>query len=221
MKILSMLSILALSALLPESAQTAPAGDWRPRVVAFGEEHLKHPAWGAAHSRRDYELARELAREAGLEVDDDVLFAAAWLHDMGAFEPFRQPDVDHADRASALVGDLLTGFGFPAEKIGKVRRAIETHMYFRDPGADPEAVVLHDADTLDFLGSIGVARVLAITGTHPWAPDLPGAVATIRKNAQELGARVVTKPARQRAEKRAAEMQSFLETIEKETGAGL
>jgi uncharacterized protein len=221
MKTLAILPIVVLSTLLPASTQTAPAGNWRSRVVAFGEEHLKHPAWGVAHSRRDYELARELAGEAHTEVDDDVLFAAAWLHDIGAFEPFRQPDVDHADRASALVGDLLTGFGFPPEKIGKVRRAIETHMYSRDPGADPEAIFLHDADTLDFLGSIGIARILAITGTHRWASDLPGAVATIRKHAQELGARLVSKPARQRAEKRIAEMQSFLETIEKETGAGL
>jgi uncharacterized protein len=214
-----LLSILFLLTLLP--GPSAFAADWRPQVVAFAEEHLKHPAWGVAHSRRVYALATELAGEAKVAVDDDVLFAAAWLHDMGAFEPYRQPDVDHADRASALVGDLLLGFGFPAEKIGKVRHAIETHMYFREPGAEPEALFLHDADTLDFLGSIGVARILAITGTHRWAPDLPGAVATIRTHARELGTKVVSKPAQQRAAQRIKEMERFLETLDTETGAGL
>jgi len=83
---------------------------------SFAAEHFKQPAWGYSHSSRDYALARDLAASDGVTIDDDVLFAAAYLHDMAAFEPWADPNADHADVAARLVHTVLEGTGFPMAK---------------------------------------------------------------------------------------------------------
>src|SRR5689334_10964519 len=89
------------------AAEEAAAGDWHKVVVQFAQQHLKNPAWGYSHSVRDYQLARELAAADHVKLDDDVLFAAAYLHDMAAFEPWEKSGVDHADQAAAIVDTIL------------------------------------------------------------------------------------------------------------------
>ncbi len=61
----------------PQRPAIAARADWRAAVRQFAEANLQHPAWGASHSLRDYELAKELAAEDRVTLDDDVLFAAA------------------------------------------------------------------------------------------------------------------------------------------------
>ena len=95
----------------------------------------------------------------------DVLFAASFLHDMAAFPPWEDTKADHSDVGARLVDSVLKGTGFPMEKIDAVRGAIRTHMYYRDP-VGPEALYLHDADALDWLGAIGVARIMALVDPH-------------------------------------------------------
>ncbi len=157
-----------------KTAGEAPA--WRETVRKFSAEHFKNPAWGYTHSVRDYELARSLAASDHITLDDDVLYAAAYLHDMAAFPPWAKPQVDHADEAAAVVDTVLKGTGFPMSKIDAVRGAIRTHMYQRDP-VGPEALYLHDADALDWLGAIGVARIIALVdpngGKGPCASVIP------------------------------------------------
>lgn len=71
------------------AAQSAPeTPNWRAIVDKFAQDHFNNPAWGYSHSRRDYELARELAAADHVALDDDILYAAAYLHDMAAFEPW-------------------------------------------------------------------------------------------------------------------------------------
>jgi hypothetical protein len=64
--------------------------DWRAAVRQFAEANLKHPTWGASHRVRDYELAKVLAAADHVTLDDDVLHAAAYLHDVAAIAPFRK-----------------------------------------------------------------------------------------------------------------------------------
>ena len=49
------------------------------------------------------------------------------LHDIAAFPAYAKKDVDHADRALELVGDILKDAGFPMEKLPAVQSAIRTH----------------------------------------------------------------------------------------------
>lgn len=114
----------------------------------FAQQHFKHLARDISHSGRDYELAHALAAAVHVTLDDDVLYAAAYLHDIAAFAAYAKPDVDHADEAARIVDTILAGTGFPMSKIDAVRGAIRTHMFEREP-VGPEANYLYDTDALD------------------------------------------------------------------------
>lgn len=226
----SALALVAAVLISPAFAQTpppaaTPAGialdtPWKEAVFKFATEKLQHSAWGVSHSERDYLMASRLAAESKLTIDTDVLFAAAFLHDVGAFDAFRKDGVDHTDRAAELAPDILAGAGFPAAKAPAVQDAVRNHMYYRANAGNPEAIVLHDADTLDFLGAIGVARIMSLTTRHRWATDLATAVKTIEGFNTDLPPKLMTNAARKLAPGRVAESKAFLESLKAETEDG-
>jgi uncharacterized protein len=193
------------------------APDWRAAVRAFAEAHLQHTAWGPAHARRDYESTLMLARAENLAVDDDALYAAAYLHDMGGIPPYAIPGVDHGDRSVQLVDSVLRDAGFPMEKAALVKEIIDHHQYYRPPDTLRVAVLFRDADILDFLGAIDVARILSLTTREKFTPDLPHAVAVIRQNMLEMPARLQSATAKREGERRVQEMQRFLDALSTET----
>lgn len=202
-------------------ATTTPAGipldsPWRRTVYEQAHGHFLHPSWGWRHSERNYVLGMALARAEGLTVDPDVLFAAAFLHDWGGIEPFASPGVDHAVRSVELAEPFLTEAGFPMEKFSAVRAAILGHMYDKEPDG-PGAVVLHDADALDFLGALGAARLLAATGTRP---DYDQALGRIERFAVDIPPRLKTATAQEMATHRIAAMTEFLAEVRRETPEG-
>jgi HD domain len=200
---------------LPAGADNA-AADWHSTVRDFAAKHFKNPAWGYSHCGRDYALARELAAADHVTLDDDVLFAAAYLHDMAAFAPWEKPKLDHSDVAADIVDSVLKGTGFPMAKIDAVRGAIRTHMYYRDP-VGPEALYLHDADALDWLGAIGVARIMALVDPNGGDPDGPKAVAMLEDNLKTVPQRVLSPAGRGRVAPRAAELRQFIADLRRET----
>ena len=204
------ISIAAASA----SAPAAP--DWRATVREFAATHFKHPAWGYSHNVRDYALARELAAADQVSLDDDVLFAAAYLHDIAAFAPWEDPKVDHSDVGARVIDSVLKGTGFPMKKIEAVRGAIRTHMYYREP-LSPEALYLHDADALDWLGAIGVARIFALVDPHGGNPNGPKALALLSDNFNKVPEHVLSPAGRARVAQRKAEVEKFLVDLRRET----
>lgn len=213
----SLISLSAISASATE--QVTESGipldkPWKEAIYDFAKTHLRHPAWGWSHSERDYRTALELSRAERLAVDEDVLFAAAFLHDMGAVDPYALDKVEHALRSTQVSEEVLSKAGFPMEKFPAVKDAILGHMYDAVPAKRAEAVCLHDADTLDFMGTIGVARLLAITGD---APTFRGAINTIENGQRDLASKLITKAARMLSVQRIAEMKHFLETLGAET----
>jgi HD superfamily phosphodiesterase len=194
----------------------ASAADWRATLRELAAQHFKNPAWGYSHCARDYSLARELAAADHVALDDDVLFAAAYLHDMAAFAPWEKPKLDHSDVAADIVDTVLKGTGFPMAKIDAVRGAIRTHMYYREP-AGPEALYLHDADALDWLGAIGVARVIALVDPNGGDPDGPKAVKMLEDNLKNVPARVLSPAGRAMVPPRSAELAAFLDELRRES----
>jgi hypothetical protein len=197
-------------------AAEPPSDGWRAHVRSFAAEHFHNPAWGYSHCERDYALARELAAADGVRLDDDVLFAAAFLHDIAAFEPWEKPKVDHADEGARIADTILKDTGFPMAKIEAVRGAIRTHMFARDP-VGPEAVYLHDADALDWLGAIGVARIIALVDPNGGSPDGPKAAAMLADNLAKVPSRVISPAGRARVPERQAELAQFLKNLRHET----
>lgn len=197
---------------------TASDAAWRETVRQFAAQHFKNPAWGYSHSVRDYELAKRLAAADHVALDDDVLFAAAYLHDMAAFAPWdrEKEGIDHADEGARVVDTVLKNTDFPSAKIAAVRNAIRTHMFDRKP-VGAEAVYLHDADALDWLGAIGVARVMALVDPNGGDPDGPKAVKMLEHNLARVPDGVVSPAGRKRLPTLRQELADFLEDLRRET----
>jgi hypothetical protein len=201
-------------------AQPAPAEgtstDWHTTVRNFAAEHFKNPAWGFSHCQRDYALARQLAAADHVVLDDDVLYAAAYLHDMAAFPPWADAKLDHSDIGAAKVDSLLKDTGFPMAKIDAVRGAIRTHMFYRDP-KQPEALYLHDADALDWLGAIGVARIIALVDPNGGDPTGPKSIKMIEDNLAAVPSRVLSPAGKALLPIRQAETEAFLKQLRSES----
>ena len=206
------------AACAPATAARGPsAPDWRDNIRAFAEAHLQHSAWGPAHGRRDYATTLALARAEGIAVDTEALYAAAYLHDMGGLPPYAVPGVDHGDRSIQLVDSVLRDAGFPMEKAPLVKEIIDHHQYYRPPDTLAVAILFRDADILDFMGTIDVARIVSLTTREQFTPDLSPAIEVIRRHMAEMPGRLQTAAAKREGQHRVAEMQQFLEQLSAES----
>ena len=209
------------------ASTTTPTGipvdsGWRAQVYDFAKRNAIHPAWGIAHSERDYQVTKVIAAEEGLTVDDDVLFAAAFLHDIGGIGSFAKKDVDHAVRSVQVIEPLLPTWGFPMEKWPQVKEMILGHTYYGPKPSAPMALAFRDADVLDFLGNIGVARILAVT-EEPGFSDggtLKPTVSTLKSFATDMAGKCSLSCCQRMAVKRNNELKQFLNVLDDETFAG-
>ena len=197
-------------------SSNAPEPAWRQIVRKFAHDHFKNPAWGYSHCVRDYALAREMAATDQVMLDDDVLFAAAYLHDIAAFKPWEKEKLDHSDVGAKAIDLVLKGTDFPEAKLNAVRGAIRTHMYYRDP-VGPEALYLHDADALDWLGAIGVARIFGLVDPNGGKPTGPDAVKWLEEDMAKVPAKIVSPAGRALIASRLAEEKQFLDNLRKES----
>lgn len=100
--------------------------EWRASARKLALEHFKNPAWGYSHSQRDYALAKELADEDKVTLDDDVLYASSLLHDIAAFEPWADAKRDHSDVGADLVDSILGKTKVPGRVISPAGKARQT-----------------------------------------------------------------------------------------------
>jgi uncharacterized protein len=209
--------VLALATAAPAQTATGIPLDapWKVTIYELARAKFHHPAWGWQHSERNYDIAVQLAKGDGLAIDTDVLFAAAFLHDMSAFMPCADTKMEHGECAAQQSGAILIKAGFPIEKLSAVQAAERGHMYYSKPGSQPEAIVLHDADSLDFLGDIGAARMLSLTGEN--AESFARAVKTLRTFVRDIPPALITKTAQTMGAERAAELTRFLDALNVQT----
>ena len=191
--------------------------DWRANVRAFAESHLQHTAWGPAHGLRDYELTRKLAAAEGVAFDDDALYAAAYLHDMGGLPPYALPGVDHGDRSAQLADSILRDTGFPMDKAPLVKEIMSHHQYYRPADTLAIAKLFRDADILDFMGAIDVVRIVSLTTRERPAMDLPHAIQALRQQMDQMPKLLQSEAARREGVRRTAEMKAFLDALATET----
>jgi len=199
------------------------AESWRRSVVEYIRGEAQ-PADKFGHQPRLYALACRIGE--GLEFDDDVLFAAAWMHDLGVFLGHRPSDLeqlarwDHVPYTIARSRELLAGWGFPAEKLDQVGEAIRTHQP-QDEAMALEAVLLRDADILEQLGAMGALRALAKVGRDSRYPTFSSAVEALRGAKRTLPGKLRTQSARHLAETRVETLKSLLGAIEEEADGNL
>ena len=229
---LKMALLVAAAVAVPVVTQAAPSAaapavsatgipldaPWKVKLYEMAHSQFHHPAWGWQHSERDYRMALRLARGDHLHVDRDALFAAAFLHDMAAFRPCADRKMEHGACAALQSPAILRRIGFPMSKIAVVQQAERGHMFYSNPGSNPTAIVLHDADSLDFLGDIGAARMISLTGAK--SASFAPAVRTLRKFLKVIPPRLITRTARRIGRRRVAQLRRFLDALRRQTYDG-
>lgn len=130
-------------------------------------------AHDALHLRRVYVWALRLAPEAG--VDADLAGATALVHDLSAI-PKDSPDrAAGGERAALMAAEPLIGAGYdPETEVPAILEAVRTSSWSRgfEP-TTPLGALLQDADRLDAIGAVGIARCFA-TGQRMSRPEAPG-----------------------------------------------
>ena len=180
------------------------------------------------HCRRVWTLCRRIADGEGVAVDRLVLLAGAYLHDI-VNPPKDSPGRSRASRLSAQrASELLTELGFPEVKVPGVSHEIAAHSFSATIVAETiEAQILQDADRMEALGAIGLARVFYVAGRigsrlfdpeDPFAerrpPDDRGfAVDHFKLKLLRLPAQMNTRTARRVAAERAAVLERYLEDL--------
>ena len=115
------------------------------------------------HMLRVTQLGIRIAQAEGADVE--IVRAAALLHDIPVAGSVRSA---HHVAAADYAADLLLAAGMDASRIDQVVHCIQAHRY-RDRAIRPqtlEAKCLYDADKLDSIGAIGVARAFSHAGSH-------------------------------------------------------
>ncbi|QID18386.1 HD domain-containing protein [Nitrogeniibacter mangrovi] len=189
------------------------------------------PAHDLAHVQRVVDTARRLAQAEGADLE--VVIPAAWLHDCVSL-PKNHPERHLASRqAAAMARDFLREHGVTEPRLGAIAHAIEAHSFSAGIAATTlEAQVVQDADRLDALGAVGIARCLLTGGAigRPlYAPDDPFCVQREPDDAHfcidhfyrklfAIGATLHTASARTEAAGRLTFMRQFLVQLGLETG---
>lgn len=199
-------------------------------VKREAEAYYRHSHHDRSHVERVCKLALRIAGEVGQPVDLDVLRAAALLHDVARAMEDEGLVEDHAREGARIAREILWRVGFPESKIEKVAYCIEAHRFRSGVKAETiEAQILQDADRLDMLGAVGIARVFARAGwsnvplhdpSKPPKPAYDGRSETAINHLYEKILRIRdtlnTEPARRIAEGRHRFVEEFIERFLKE-----
>jgi uncharacterized protein len=199
------------------------ASGWRKSVEAYiRAEALPKDKFG--HQPRLYALACRIGE--GMEYDDDILFAAAWMHDLGVFLGHRPEDREqlarweHVTYTIARTRELLPGWGFPVEKLAGVEEAIRTHQA-KDEPVLVEAVLLRDADILEQLGAIGIMRAVVKVGRDTRYETFSSVIPVLRRALEQLPRQLCLGISKELAAPRVEHIRSFIASVEAEAGADL
>jgi len=116
------------------------------------------------HTMRVYHLCEHIGSVEG--ADMFILRLAALLHDIARpLQDKSKGKLCHAKEGAIVAGKILVSLGVDVNVINEVKHCIETHRFRNDDVPETiEAKILYDADKLDSIGSIGIARTYVFAG---------------------------------------------------------
>ena len=164
----------------------------------------------AAHTLRVYQNAMALANLLP-DCDRGVVALAALLHDADDHKLF-----DTKDNANTRT--FLKGQGVPREKADRICEAVNSVSFSQNRGKRPrtlEGQIVQDADRLDAIGAVGIARTFAYGGEH--GRSLEESIAHFHEKLLLLKDEMNTEAARKIAERRHTFMEEFLREYSLET----
>ncbi|MCB2134559.1 MAG: HD domain-containing protein [Rhodobacteraceae bacterium] len=191
------------------------------------------PSHGIDHADRVWTHARTIADGEGMEAGP-VLLAAAYLHDLVTLPKDHPRRSEAATLSATAAGPVMEALGMSRVEIAAARHAIEAHSF--SGGIEPqtpEARVLRDADRLEALGAVGIARCFAVSGAlgrrlfdpdDPFACNRPlddgaNTLDHFAVKLLKLPDTFLTETGRRLADARAAVMRRYLQELAGELGA--
>jgi uncharacterized protein len=187
------------------------------------------PAHDWFHVERVRTNAEAIATEYPA-ADATIVRLAALLHEIGRAKEEDGDIEDHAEWGAKKSEQLLREDGASDETIDAVAHCIRAHRYSNEiTPITIEAKIVSDADNLDALGAVGLARCFAYggeIGSPIHDPSLPPdedetvvgqtQFNHIYKKLLDLPNRMYTDAGKKRADERAAYIRSFVQRVEKE-----
>lgn len=190
----------------------------------------RDPGHDYSHVIRVFKTAEQIGREEG--ADMEVLLAAALLHDIIVYPKGSEKRSKSADESAELAQRMLAARGWSRDRIEKVSYCIRTHSYSKNVNPETlEAKILQDADRLDALGAIGIARTFSVGGSemrrfyNPEDPfcktdrkpeDTRWTIDHFKAKLLKLEETMHTATAKRVAHERTRFMEAFLSQLEKE-----
>ncbi len=111
---------------------------------------------GLDHAERILQIVEDIGQREGADLD--ILRVAALLHDIGV--PVNKPR--HYEIGALMARGILSQLGFTEDEIEPIAHVIEAHSRYGGP--DPQTIegkILQDADAVEYVGAIGLARAFA------------------------------------------------------------
>lgn len=190
----------------------------------------RDPAHDLQHILRVYKNAELIGKREG--ADMEVLLAAVLLHDIVVYPKGSAKSSRSADDSADMAEKILKGYRVSKEKIDRISYCIRTHSYSRRlVPATLEGKILQDADRLDALGAIGIARTFSVGGSEDrtfYNPDDPfwktgrepddrqWTLDHFQAKLLRLKDSMHTKAAQEMAEERTRFIEQFIEQLKKE-----
>lgn len=208
---------------------------WEEKFISYLQQHTDNSdaAHDISHFKRVWNTCCAIDAAEGYKGDMLVLLTASYFHDLVAVSK-NSPDRNKAsllsaEKTSTLLRTLFEGY--PSDKIEAVAHAIHAHSF--SAGVTPltyEAKVLQDADRMEALGAIGIARTFYVAGllhSHMFHADDPlaqnrplddkaYALDHFQVKLLKLPAQMNTESGKKLAETRAAVLIQFMQQISAE-----
>ncbi|NPA47096.1 MAG: HD domain-containing protein [Thermococci archaeon] len=189
-------------------------GDIVERTREFARSFFnRNGTHGFDHVERVFNLCMSIGRREGADLE--ILALASLLHDVA--RPLEEAGrvKDHAVEGARIARRYLREIGYPEDRTEAVARAIEAHRFSRGPAPDTlEAKILSDADKLDAMGAVGVARVFMYSGEH--GRDVETSLRHFEEKILKLKDMMYTETGRRMAEERHEYTLRFIERLRRE-----
>ena len=207
---------------------------WEQRFVEYLKSHeTDDHSHDLSHFQRVWKTAQKIIAGESRPVNQLVVMTACYFHDIVTL-PKNHPDRSKTSQLAAVkTGEILAELVFPQELIPAVCHAVEAHSFSANiPTQTAEAEIVQDADRMEAIGAIGLARVFYTGGKmgsklfhaeDPWAEnreldDRQYSVDHFFCKLLTLGETMKTQPGRDLAEENTDYLRGFLDKLREELG---
>src|SRR5918911_851589 len=123
------------------------------------------PAHDFSHVMRVYKNAELIGMREGAEME--ILLTAVLLHDLVVYPKGSAKRSKSADDSADIAEKLLQHYNYSENKVDRICYCIRTHGYSNKLiPSTIEGKILQDADRLDAIGAIGIARTFSVSGSE-------------------------------------------------------